>query len=82
MFKCDNYWYKGKNMNDGWRCPNCGRCYAPNVYQCFWCSNSTLTFGNIIFLSLCPGCKCYPCNGSSTGCPLPIAPSIVSLNDL
>jgi hypothetical protein len=27
-------------MNDGWKCPECGRVYAPSVLQCEECSNT------------------------------------------
>jgi hypothetical protein len=31
-------------MSDGWRCPGCGRCFAPSVTECLYCK---------------PVCGCY-----------------------
>lgn len=24
-------------QNEGWKCPGCGKCYAPSVVQCYTC---------------------------------------------
>jgi len=42
---------------DGWRCPNCGRCYAPFVMECSACNPSNyFTFGTRGNSGACAGC--------------------------
>lgn len=35
-------------MNEGWRCPVCGRCYAPIMMQCSFCPQSGTTTGSTV----------------------------------
>lgn len=30
-------------MNQGWECPKCGKCYGPQVQQCWTCGKNTYT---------------------------------------
>jgi hypothetical protein len=56
-------------LSTGWRCPGCGRCYAPFVSQCWICSAS-FTFSNAKPTEVvCQGCGYYPCRKTGTACP-------------
>lgn len=63
-------------MADGWKCPSCGRCYAPAVTQCRWCGpDAFIDFSRVkprAWGDTCPSCNCTPCAHTTTGCrPLP-----------
>lgn len=36
---------------DGWKCPGCGRCYAPSVAQCAACDPSNVRTGTGVTLT-------------------------------
>lgn len=48
---------------EGWRCPGCGRCYAPFILQCQSCIQTTSSIG-----VACPSCGSFPCRGTGTAC--------------
>ena len=36
-------------MSDGWKCPGCGRCFAPTVRECDGCNSRVVSFKPPIF---------------------------------
>lgn len=38
----------GINVNQGWTCPGCKRCYSPHVSLCMYCPAPTYTTPNTI----------------------------------
>lgn len=66
----------------GWKCPSCGRCYAPLMTMCSFCPGAAAEVaGTTIvpdgnrwkheegYMVPCPSCGCTPCMHSHTGCP-------------
>ena len=47
-------------MSEGWRCPGCKRCYAPDVRECMYCQPAYVPG------SIEQTCSC----GSTGGCPI------------
>jgi hypothetical protein len=60
---------------DGWRCPGCGAYYAPFVERCGLCMPRAVALS-----TSCPGCGKTPCEGSTTGCPLP-KPAVIRCSE-
>lgn len=61
---------------EGWKCPGCGRCYAPALPQCQWCGpDGMIDFSKVVTRSwgdTCQSCNCTPCAHTTTGCqPMP-----------
>lgn len=64
----------------GWKCPSCGRCYAPFMVMCSYCpgfgaeAHTTTMFppnNNKTYVA-CPACGCTPCCAhTNTGCQPP-----------
>ncbi len=68
-------------MNEGWRCPGCGRCYAPTMTECRYCGpdKATVTIstpfltepggaGGSVFGSNCPACGAFILSGAGHAC--------------
>jgi len=65
----------------GWKCPSCGRCYAPFMAMCSYCPAAGVETGTTTiprdntwkseegFMVACPSCGCCPCAHTGTGCP-------------
>lgn len=57
---------------EGWRCPGCGRCYAPFIPQCESCNPGNVQTTSSIGVT-CGGCGSFPCRGTGTACKSEIA---------